>query len=533
MTMLRGLSKKLKHRHCEEGQRPDAAIQNCIKTNMTNKKPTAKLKRIGIDTYHEPVIYMRQDSPICLSEGLKSQTRVNVELNGKTITATLDIITSDILGRGEAGLSEYAWKILNANDGDEAIISHSDPVLSLSFVRSKIYGNDFSQEQIHQIVFDIANGKYSDVQIAAFLAACGGNKMNKKEVTYLTKAMIDIGEKLIWDEKIIVDKHSVGGLPGNRTTPIIVAIVAEFGLKMPKTSSRSITSPAGTADTMEVLAPVELTIEQIKKIIKEQNGCVAWGGSVSLSPADDILIMVERSLNLDSEGQMVASILSKKIAAGSNHILIDIPIGETAKVRTMGMAKKLKKYLENIGKDLNVVVKVIFSDGSQPVGKGIGLALEARDVLLVLQNDPSAPGDLRAHSLRLAGEIIEFSPQVRKGRGLKIATEILNSGKAWERFQAICAAQGGMREIPTTTHQYQLFAQKNGTVNSIDNRQIALVAKLAGAPADNVAGVDINVKIGNKVKVGDVLLIIYAASAGTLEYAVDYLLEVENKVIRF
>lgn len=499
----------------------------------SNKKPTAKLKRIGIDTYHEPVIYMRHDSYICLSEGLKSQTRVNVELNGKIIIATLDIITSEILGQGEAGLSEYAWEMLKAKDGDEAIVSHSDPVLSLSFVRSKIYGNDLSQEQIRQIVFDISNGKYSDVQIAAFLTACGGNKMNKKEITFLTKAMIDIGEKLNWDEKIIVDKHCVGGLPGNRTTPIIVAIVAEFGLKIPKTSSRSITSPAGTADTMEVLAPVELSIWQIKKIIQEQNGCIAWGGSVSLSPADDILIMVERSLDLDSEGQLVASILSKKIAAGSNHILIDMPIGETAKVRTMQMAKKLQKYLENIGKDLGVVVKVIFSDGSQPIGKGIGPALEARDVLQVLKNDPNAPQDLRNHALKLAGNILEFSPQVKKGQGLKIATEILNKGKAWARFQAICQAQGGMKEIPTTNHQYKFLATKNGTVNSIDNRQLSLIAKLAGAPSDKVAGVDINVKIGDKIKVGDTLLTIYASSAGTLEYAVDYLLEVKDGIIKF
>ncbi len=500
---------------------------------LSNKKPTIKLKRIGIDTYHEPVIYMHSDCHICLSEGLKSQTRVNVELSDKTIIATLNMVNSNIINCGEAGLSEYAWEILKAKDGDEAIVSHSDPVLSLSFVRSKIYGNDFSQEQIRQIVFDISNGKYSDVQIAAFLTACGGNKMNKKEITFLTKAMIDIGEKLDWDEKIVVDKHCVGGLPGNRTTPIIVAIVAEFGLKMPKTSSRSITSPAGTADTMEVLAPVELTIPQIKKIIQEQNGCIAWGGSVSLSPADDILIMVERSLDLDSEGQLVASILSKKIAAGSNHILIDMPIGETAKVRTMQMAKKLKKYLENIGKDLGVVVKVIFSDGSQPIGKGIGPALEARDVLQVLQNDPNAPQDLRSQALKLAANILEFSPKVKKGQGIKIATEILNNGKAWQRFQSICNAQGGIRKIPVTTHKHEFIASKNGIVTTIDNRQLSLIAKLAGAPPDKVAGVDLNVKIGNKIKAGDVLLIVYASSSGTLEYAVDYLDKVADQVIKF
>jgi thymidine phosphorylase len=497
-----------------------------------NKK-IIKLKRIGIDTYHEPVIYMRQDSPVCLSEGLKSQTRVSIKLNEKTIIATLEIVVSDIIGQGEAGLSESAWLALAPQNGDEAIISHAPPVLSLSFVRSKIYGNDFSYEQIHQIIFDIVEGRYSDVQISAFLTACAGDKINKKEITYLTQAMIEVGDKLDWDEKIIVDKHCVGGLPGNRTTPIIVAIVAEFGLKMPKTSSRAITSPAGTADTMEVLTEVELDIAQIKEIIAKQNGCIAWGGSVSLSPADDILITIERALDLDSEGQLIASILSKKIAAGSNHILIDVPIGESAKVRSMQMAKKLKKYLEAIGKNLDVKVKVIFGDGSQPIGKGVGPALEARDVLAVLKNQQDAPKDLRAHALRLAGHILEFSPKVKKGRGLKIATEILESGKAWERFQSICKAQGGLKEIPTTNFQYQYLADRNGVVKAVDNRQIALIAKLAGAPADKVAGVDVNVKIGNKIKKNDALLTIYAASQGTLEYAVDYLEEVFKTIIQF
>ncbi len=500
---------------------------------MNNKKSTITLKRIGIDTYNEPVIYMRADCHICLSEGLKSQTRINVKLGTKSIIATLEIITSDIIRQGEAGLSEYAWKILQVQNGDEALIYHAPPVPSLSFVHSKIYNNDFTKEQIYQIIDDISKGRYSNVQISAFLTACAGDKINKKEITYLTKAMIDVGDKLDWNDEIIVDKHCVGGLPGNRTTPIIVAIIAEFGLKMPKTSSRAITSPAGTADTMEVLTTVELNISQIKKIIKEQNGCIAWGGAVSLSPADDILIMVEKSLDLDSEGQLVASILSKKIAAGSNHILIDIPIGQTAKVRTLKMAKKLKGYLERIGKNLNVKVKVIFSDGSQPIGKGIGPALEARDIIAVLQNQETAPQDLRNHALNLAGHILEFSSKVKKGCGLKIATEILESGKAWIRFQAICNAQGGIKEIPTTNHQYKFLASKAGTVKAIDNRQIALIAKLAGAPIDKVAGLDINVKIGDKIKVGDELLTIYAESKGTLEYAVDYLLESGGGVVIF
>ena len=334
--------------------------------------------------------------------------------------------------------------------------------------------------------------------------------------------MINVSERIYWSEDIIVDKHCVGGLPGNRTTPIVVSIVAAFGLTMPKTSSRAITSPAGTADTMEVLAPVEFDVEKMKEIIAQEKGCIALGGSISLSPADDILIRIERVLDLDSEGQMVASILSKKIAVGSNHILIEIPVGKTAKVRSLEMANILKNHLEKIGEDLGVMVKVLLTDGSQPVGNGIGPALEARDLVAVLQNDKNAPQDLRNHALMLAGEVLEFSPEVKNGEGIILATEILNSGKAWQKFQAICAAQGGLKNIPEAKYIHQCFAQKDGVISEIDSRRIAMVAKLAGAPLDKTAGIDLRIKVGNKIKQGELLFAIHTSSKDTLEYALDY-----------
>ena len=208
-----------------------------------------------------------------------------------------------------------------------------------------------AEQQIEKIISDITLGYYSDIQISAFITACAGNRLNFEEILNLTKAMLKVGEKIDWQEDIIVDKHCVGGIPGNRTTPIIVSIVAAFGLTMPKTSSRAITSPAGTADTMEVLAPVEFDVSAMKKIVAQEKGCIVWGGAVSLSPADDIIIRVSRVLDLDSEGQMVASILSKKIAAGSNHILIEVPIGKTAKIRSLEMAnilKDLTNYVESL-----------------------------------------------------------------------------------------------------------------------------------------------------------------------------------------
>lgn len=481
------------------------------------------LKKLGIDTYKESVIYMRKDCHVCLSEGFETLTRVEIVLQDRSITATLNTVHSDLLAKNQASLSEYAWKLLKAKEGDKIKICHAKPLESLSFVRSKIYGDILTKSEIQAIVKDIATNQYGDIHIAAFLTACADGRMNLDEITFLTKAMIDVGERLTWSAPIIVDKHCVGGLPGNRTTPIIVPIIAAFGLTMPKTSSRAITSPAGTADTMEVLAPVDLDLSTMRKVVEQENGCIVWGGSVSLSPADDIMIGVERAMNLDSEGQLIASVLSKKIAAGSTHVVIDIPIGLTAKVQNQASAVLLKTYIEQVGKSLGIEVKVLFSNGTQPIGRGIGPSLEARDIVEVLQSKKEAPQDLRNHALTLAGNIIEFSPSIKPGEGLKIATAILDTGKAWKKFQHICEAQGGLRPILKAHYTHIICAFKSGIVKEIDNRRIALVAKLAGAPYDKRAGVDLHTPVGTYVELNQPLFTIHANTPGGLEYALNYL----------
>ncbi|MBU1007542.1 thymidine phosphorylase family protein [Candidatus Dependentiae bacterium] len=492
---------------------------------MASEKKTLSLKKLGIDTYKDSVIYMRQDCHICASEGFEARSRVRVDHGGRSIIATLNIITSDILGPGEVGLSEYAWLLLGASDGGLVTVGHAKHVSSLSYVRAKIYGHTLSTSQIKEIISDIAAGRYSDIYLSSFLTACAGNHMADSELIDMTNAMVEVGKTLDWETSMVVDKHCVGGLPGNRTTPIIVPIVAAFGLTMPKTSSRAITSPAGTADMMEVLAPVEMDVSMIKRVVKEEGGCIVWGGAVSLSPADDIIIGVERALSLDSESQLVSSILSKKIAAGSTHLVIDIPIGPTAKVRSAETAQKLKKYFESIGEALGLKVRVVFGDGTQPIGRGIGPALEARDVVSVLRGDQDAPQDLRARAITLAGCVLEFSPNVERGRGAEIATGLLNSGQAWDKFQAICRAQGGMREIPKAAYTHPYTTKDGGRVVSIDNRRLALIAKLAGAPQDETAGIDLHVSVGSCVHKNDVLFTIHAQSPGELQYALDYVSE--------
>lgn len=479
--------------------------------------------RTGIDTYQEPVVYMRRDCPICRSEGFTTQARVQLTAGDRSIVATLSVVDGEWLAEHVAGLSESAWASLGALPGQPVAVSHPPPLDSLSHVRAKVYGNALGDAEFGAIVSDIAAGRYSDLHLATFITACAGDRLNLVETVSLTKAMIAAGDRIEWGRPLVVDKHCVGGLPGNRTTLLVVPIVAACGLTMPKTSSRAITSPAGTADTMEVLAPVNLDVPSMRRVVERTGGCIVWGGSVRLSPADDILIRVERPLDLDSEGQLVASVLSKKAAAGSTHVLIDLPVGATAKVRSAQAAASLGRRLQEVGSAIGLQVSLRVTDGEQPVGRGIGPALEARDVLAVLQGAPEAPADLRERALRLAADILEMGGAAPVGGGLKLATAVLADGRAWAKFQAICAEQGGLRSLPVAAHRHTVEAQSTGRVTRIDNRLLARAAKLAGAPTAPAAGIDTHARLGDRVEAGQPLFTLHAQAPGELAYALEFL----------
>jgi thymidine phosphorylase len=377
---------------------------------------TLRLRRLGIDTHQEAIIYMRADCGVCRSEGFEVEARVEVRSGERAIVAILNVVTTELLAPGEAGLSDVAWARLAAREGDEVTVSHAAPLESLSLVRAKVYGRPLDAGAFGAIVDDVVAGLYSDIHLASFITACAAGRLDRGEMAALTRAMIDAGERLTWEGTPIVDKHSVGGLPGNRTTLIVVPIVTAFGLTMPKTSSRAITSPAGTADTMETCAPVTLDLPALRRVVAREGGCIAWGGALGLSPADDILIRVERPLELDTEGQLVASVLSKKAAAGSTHVVIDIPVGPTAKLRSQAAAETIGAHLVAVGAEVGLRVEAVITDGAQPVGRGIGPALEARDVLAVLRGERGAPVDLRERSVLLAGRVLGSRPASPRAR---------------------------------------------------------------------------------------------------------------------
>jgi len=480
------------------------------------------LRRLLVDTYQEPIAFLRSDCPVCKSEGFESRSRIEIWRGDQHIVATLNVVHGEWIGTCELGLSEAAWRALGGNDGEPLRVAHAQPVASMSAVRAKIYGRPIGSDAARAIVRDVVDGHYSEIELASLITACSGDRMDVAETIALTRAMVGVGQRLHWNSDMVVDKHCVGGLPGNRTTLLVVPIVAACGLIIPKTSSRAITSPAGTADTMETLAPVALDLPTMRRVVEREGGCIAWGGAVSLSPADDVLIRVERPLGLDSDGLMVASVLSKKVAAGSTHVVIDVPVGRTAKVRSQQAAHSLAHRLDAVGKALGINVSVIMSDGTQPVGRGVGPALEAWDVLSVLRNQANAPADLRQRALLLAGRVLEMGGKAAPGEGLALAIGALDSGAAWAKMQAICEAQGGMREPPRAAYTHVITALHQGRLVAIDNRRLARLAKLAGAPKSAAAGLELHAPLGTLLSAGQPLLTLHAESPGELAYALAY-----------
>lgn len=484
--------------------------------------PPLRATRLRLHTQHQPIALMRTDCHVGHAEGLAPRSQVLITSGGREVQALLYQIDGELLAPGQVALSEAAWQALALREGDNVMVRHSPMLPSLAGVRRRIHGQRLSAQDLDAIVRDVVDGRYTDVHLAAFLTATAALPLDADETFHLTRAMVDVGQRLQWPVPVVVDKHCVGGLPGNRTSPLVVAIAAANGLVMPKTSSRAITSPAGTADTMETLTRVELDTAELRRVVEAEGGCLVWGGAMSLSPADDYFVRIERELDIDTEGQLVASVLSKKVAAGATHVVIDIPIGPTAKVRSREAAQQLADRLSETAAHFGLALRCLFTDGSQPVGRGIGPALEAYDVLAVLQGAPDAPPDLRERAVLIAGAVLELGGAAAAGDGPRLASDTLADGRAWERFQRICTAQGGLRTPPRASHVEPLAAARHGRVTRIDNRKLSRLAKLAGAPESPAAGVSLHIRLGDTVVPGQPLLLLHAQSPGELAYALDY-----------
>ena len=457
---------------------------------------------------------------------INTSDRIKIKKGNKNQVVAIDLAYGKKeIEPSEIGLFLDVADELDIKNGDEIEVVLEPKPNSLQYIKKKLDKKILNKEEIDKIIKDLIANKLTEVEATYFVAACYINKMSLDESAYLAEAIVNNSSKLKFNKKIIVDKHCIGGLPGNRTTLIVVPIIAAAGLTIPKTSTRSITSPAGTSDTMEVLAPVSHSKEKIIEIVEKTNACMVWGGTLDLASADDKLIQLEKPLSLDPEGFLLASILGKKASVGATHVLIDIPIGEEAKIKTEKEAKELSKKFITLGKKLNIVVKTIVTDGSQPIGNGIGPALESKDVLFILQNK-NGPKDLKKKSLYMAGLLLEIAG-IKDGQ--KKASNLLTSGKAYEKLQEIIHAQGGNpyiqpEHIRLGQYTYTFKSPKDGKISYISNKLIAKIAKSAGAPTDKGAGIYLHKKVNDKIKKNDPIFTIYAENKEKLRFTLKEIL---------
>lgn len=448
--------------------------------------------------------------------------RVDLKAMGGELVCIVDL-SKEMVRRGEVGIFGDVAHALQIAEGDILQIAKMERPASVEFIRKKLDGESLEDSQIHTIIDDLMDNRLSEAELASWITATYINGMSEEEIVSLTNAIVSSGSTLELGVKPIADKHCVGGVAGNRTTMVIVPILAAAGVYIPKTSSRAITSAAGTADTMEVLAPVDFDVEEMRRIVLKTHGVVAWGGGMNLASADDKLIKIRNPLSLDPRGMLLASILAKKKSVGAQYVVVDLPLGRGVKVANMDDAERLGADFIKLGKRLGMVIEGLITEGSEPVGNGIGPVLEARDVMQVLQGQ--GPADLRSKSALLAGKLFELIGKVREGEGYDTAMHFLQNGKAWEKMKEIIAEQGGdpkVREedLPIGQYRHTVKAEKEGKISHIDNKKISKIARAAGAPKNKGAGVYLYRLKGDRVKPGDLLFDIYAESEASLDYAV-------------
>jgi len=465
--------------------------------------------------------------------GVHPGDRIEIRTISKKPKKIITVLNIDgtSLNKNEIYVTDEIKNFLGIKEKETVDISLSPTTESLSYIKKKLIGKKLEHKEIRQIMVDVVSNSLSEAEIAMFVSGMYEKGMDFSETTALVEAILYSGKRMKFKEKYVVDKHCIGGIAGNRTTPIVVSICAAAGLTMPKTSSRAITSAAGTADCIEVLSPVEFSIEKLEKIVKKVGACLAWGGSVGMVPADSKIIQVEKILKIDPPAQLLASIMSKKLAAGSKYILIDIPYGKGAKV-TKRKAKKLKKKFEKLAEFFKVKIIVVLTHTNEPIGNGVGPALEMRDVLKVLSRSEERPLDLEKKAIFLAGKILELTKKAKDGEGEVKAREILDSKKAYEKFKKVIKIQGGkVKEIIPSKIKKDVVAQKNGKVKHIENKEINSLGRFAGCPLDKYAGVYLYKHIGDKVKKGEKILTIYAESKPRLNEAFNY--HNEKKPVKF
>lgn len=476
---------------------------------------------VDVQTGDELAVYLhRRDAN---DHGIRDKDRLILNWKGGAPIVVSVNLTSTLIKPGQIGLCNDFKKKTKIKNAELIKIQLLGTPESVKYIAKRLQGEELDYEETLSIMRDIVNSRLDDAVIAFYLSKVFFSSISDKELYHLTKAMVETGDQFDFGDQMIVDKHSTGGLAGNRITPIIVAIVSALGLTMPKTSSRAVTSPAGTADTFEVLAPVSFSPSEVKQLLAKNNAFLVWGAD-GIAPADDRIIEIANELPVEPFSKLVTSIMAKKAAMHVKYLLVDIPINPTAKVKSLEEAYEIEKLFLTLGKLFDMKIKVIFYASFGPIGRGIGPALEARDVLRVLQQKENRPMDLQKKAVYYCAEMLKLTGKAKGSEAHRQALECLSSGKAWKKMQKIIEAQGGNPKIDSEAIKigkivHEVKAEETGSVRMIDNKALGWVNRSLGNPTIKQAGTYLNKLVGESVEKGDVLFTIYATSQSRLDFA--------------
>ncbi|MBY8999775.1 MAG: AMP phosphorylase [Candidatus Heimdallarchaeota archaeon] len=458
-------------------------------------------------------------------EKLSVQHSAKVKIKSDSSEILCEVIsTDDLIEPGFIGLAEEQIDKLQSKEAKKVKVYTRRRPASLEFIKQKQAGSVWTESQLRSIVSDITVGQYTDLELSMFTLAQYYKGLNMDEIQYLTQSMVEFGITLDFGEPVY-DKHSIGGIPGNKISLVIVPTVAAAGLLIPKTSSRAITSPSGTADTMEVLCDVNFSADEMLEIAPKVRGMLVWGGKLDLSPLDDIVIhRVEQPLGIDPHSQMLASIFSKKVSTGVDHMVLDIPTGEGSKMPTRAGAIQYAQESTELGRRLGIHIEAALSYGEQPLGKAVGPALEAKEALEVLLG--KGPTSVLEKSNELTGILFEMAGLAPAGQGAALAADYIVKGKAKAKMEEILAVQGGNpnitpEEVEIGQYTADILATRDGYIVKLSNVGIKKVAYAAGTPNHKKAGVYLHKKGGDFCKKDEKLMTIYSDSEGRLTEAVN------------
>ncbi|MFQ9977095.1 pyrimidine-nucleoside phosphorylase [Clostridium cadaveris] len=408
-------------------------------------------------------------------------------------------------------------------------------------ILKKRNGEELSKEEINFFVDGYTKGEIPDYQVSSLLMAIYFQKMNSRETADLTMAMVNSGDILSLKdiEGIKVDKHSTGGV-GDTTTLVLGPMVASLGIPVAKMSGRGLGHTGGTIDKLESFKGFSVEMPEEKFIRNVNNIKLAVGGQTGdLAPADKKLYALrDVTGTVDNISLIASSIMSKKIAAGADAIVLDVKVGEGAFMKTKEDALHLAKEMVSIGRNLKRNTVAVISDMDQPLGKAIGNALEVEEAIETLKGN--GPKDLLELCMTLGSEMVVLAEKAKdKNEARQMLMETIESGKALNKLKEFVAAQGGdispiddTSLFPHAKYVMPVESDRDGVVCKIHSQNIGIIAMELGAgratkesTIDLAVGLVLNKKRGEKVSKGDVIAYIHANDMEKAEKAKAKILE--------